>query len=198
MKKLKTLFSLFFSMAKIGLFTFGGGYAMIGFFENEFVNRRKLLNNEEFLDLITIAESTPGPISINCSTYIGYKTAKFWGALFATLGLIFPTFLIIYFISLFFNAFTHITWIAAALQGIQICVIYLIFSAGIKMLKQLQKTPLNLILFITTFACMLILGVLSINFSSIYYILIAIGLGLVLHFINCLKQKKSVNKEEKE
>ena len=196
MHKFKTLLSLFFIMAKIGLFTFGGGYAMIPFFENEFVKKKKLLTNEEFLDLIAIAESTPGPISINCSTYIGYKTAKFWGALVGTIGVIFPSFIIIYAISLCFKAFSHIPFIVAALNGIQICVIFLIFLAGIKMLKQIRKTPLNLILFSLTFASIIVLGILSITFSSIYYILIAIALGLILFFINCLKQKTIRNKED--
>ena len=90
-------------MMKIGMFTFGGGYAMINLLDNEFVERKKWLGSEEFMNLVTIAESTPGPIAINCSTYIGYKKAGFLGALFATLGMCIPSFAIIYLISLFFN-----------------------------------------------------------------------------------------------
>ncbi len=76
MNKLKSLGLLFLSMLKIGLFTFGGGYAMISLLENEFVTKKKWINSDEFLDLVAIAESTPGPIAINCATYIGYKTEK--------------------------------------------------------------------------------------------------------------------------
>ena len=143
MKKVKTLFLLFISMLKIGLFTFGGGYAMIHLLENEFVSKKKWIDQEEFLDLVTIAESTPGPIAINCATYIGYKKERFLGAIFSTLGMITPSFLIIYLISLFFNQFLSIAWVASAFKGIQVCVIFLILSAGLKMLKKIKKTPFS-------------------------------------------------------
>ena len=86
MEKIKSLFMLFWSMMKVGLFTFGGGYAMISLLDNEFVVRKKWIESDEFMDLVTIAESTPGPIAVNCSTYIGYKRAGFLGAVFGTLG----------------------------------------------------------------------------------------------------------------
>ena len=111
MKKLKSLFILFLSMFKIGLFTFGGGYAMISLLETEFVSKKKWLEHGEFMDLVAIAESTPGPIAINCSTYIGYKKEKLLGSLFATLGMVIPSVIIIYLISLFFNQFLSITWV---------------------------------------------------------------------------------------
>ena len=82
MNRLKNLFGLFISMLKIGLFTFGGGYAMIHFLEDEFVERKGWIDSDEFADLVVIAESTPGPIAINCSTYIGYKKEKFIQPLF--------------------------------------------------------------------------------------------------------------------
>ena len=85
MKKAKSLLSLFLSMFKIGLFTFGGGYAMIHLLENEFVSRKEWLDSDEFLDLVAIAESTPGPIAINCATYIGYKKEKITGDEFRSL-----------------------------------------------------------------------------------------------------------------
>ena len=105
MKKSKLIFSLFLTMLKIGLFTFGGGYAMIALLENEFVSKRAWIDKEEFLDMAAIAESTPGPIAINAATYIGYKNAGFLGATVSTLGICFPSFVIIYTISLFFDAF---------------------------------------------------------------------------------------------
>lgn len=101
MKKIKSLWQISIAMFKIGLFTFGGGYAMIGLLENEFINHKKWINGEEFMDLVTIAESTLDPIAINCATYIGYKKEKIIGAIIATLGMCLPSFTIIYLISLF-------------------------------------------------------------------------------------------------
>ena len=96
---MKRLLSLFLTMLKIGLFTFGGGYAMIALMENEFVAKKKYLEGDEFMDIVAIAESTPGPIAINLATYIGYKQGKFFGSLLATLGMCIPSFAIIYAIS---------------------------------------------------------------------------------------------------
>ena len=93
---MKKQFKLFLTMLKIGMFTFGGGYAMIALLENEVADKKKWIEKEEFLDLVAIAESTPGPIAINASTYIGYKVAGFSGALFATLGMCIPSFFIIF------------------------------------------------------------------------------------------------------
>ena len=103
MKKIKELFILFISMFKIGLFTFGGGYAMISVFESEFVTKKKWLEHDEFMNILVIAESTPGPVAINMATYIGYKQHKILGSAIATLGMVLPSFTIIYIISLFFN-----------------------------------------------------------------------------------------------
>jgi len=171
---------------------------MIPFFENEFVNKKKIMNKNDFVDLITIAESTPGPISINCSTFIGFKTLGFWGAFISTIGVCLPSFILIYIISLFFTAFLEITWIASAFKGIQICVIFLIFSAGLKLFKQLSKTPLTLTLLILTFSCMITFDLLSIKFSSIYYILIVLVSCIIIQLINCLKQKKLKKKTHNE
>lgn len=198
MKKFKSLSLLFWSMFKIGLFTFGGGYAMISLFENEFVSKRKWLENEEFLDLIAIAESTPGPISINCATYIGYKTEKFWGALVATLGMCLPSFAIIYLISLFFNQFMSIAWVAAAFKGIQVCVVFLILSAGLKMFKQVEKGVLTYIIFFSTIVCMILFSLFAINFSSIFYILISGLIGLAVYCIQLARNKKTKSSDEKE
>ena len=96
MGRLKSLWLLFINMLKIGLFTFGGGYAMIHLLENEFVSKKKWIEEEEFMDVVAIAESTPGPIAINCSTYIGYKKEKILGAFWATLGMCIPSFTIIF------------------------------------------------------------------------------------------------------
>ena len=180
-------------MFKIGLFTFGGGYAMVGIMENELVERKNVIGHEEFLDLLAISESTPGPIAINSATYIGYKVAGVLGSIFATLGVALPSFIIIYIISLFFNEFLSLTLVGYAFKGIQVAVCYLILSAGIKMFKKLQKSPLTITLFIVVLALYLTLTLISKNFSSIYYILISGFIGVLVYAIYYIKQK---NKEK--
>jgi chromate transporter len=143
-------------MLKIGLFTFGGGYAMIALLENEFVTKRGWLEQEEFLDVAAIAESTPGPIAINSATYIGYKRGGLTGSLAATLGITLPSFCIIYVISLFFDAFLSLSVVAYAFQGIRVAVIYLILSAGLRMLKKMKRTPFSVTA--VTLAVLLSLG----------------------------------------
>ena len=192
------LLELFLTFAKIGAFTFGGGYAMIHLLENEFVSKKKWIEEDEFMDLVAIAESTPGPIAINCSTYIGYKKEKILGAVLATLGMCIPSFTIIFFISLFFNQFLSIGWVASAFKGIQVCVVFLILSAGVKMLKKMKKKPFNLIVMSATFLCMVAFGVFAVSFSSIFYILISGLVGLLIYLIGYFKSKKSHEQKEGE
>ena len=196
--RLKSLWLLFINMLKIGLFTFGGGYAMIHLLENEFVSKKKWIEDDEFMDLVAIAESTPGPIAINCSTYIGYKKERILGAVLATLGMCIPSFTIIFFISLFFNQFLSIGWVASAFKGIQVCVVFLILSAGVKMLKKMKKKPFNLIVLSVTFLCMVAFGVFAVSFSSIFYILISGFVGLLIYLIGYFKSKKSPEQKEGE
>ena len=183
------LILLFASMLKVGLFTFGGGYAMINLLDREFVERRGWLGEEEFTDLVTVAESTPGPIAINCATFIGYRREGFLGAVFATAGMCTPSLVIIYLISLFFNHFLSLGWVASAFNGIQVCVIYLIFSAGLKMLKKMKKRPFNIAVAAVTFALAVSLSLFSVSFSSIFYILLAGLAGLVIYLVGMLRQR---------
>jgi chromate transporter len=190
LKKIKSLLELFLSMLKIGLFTFGGGYAMISLLDSEFVSKKKWIDSEEFMDLVAVAESTPGPIAINCSTYIGYKREGFSGALVATLGMCIPSFVIIYVISIFFNRFLEMTWIASAFKGIQVCVVFLILSAGMRMLKKIKKTAFNITVICLTLASMISLSLLSVSFSTIFYILIFGVLGLTVYTAGYLKGRQ--------
>lgn len=187
--KLKTAINLFFTMLKIGLFTFGGGYAMIALLENEFVSKKKWIEKEEFLDMVAIAESTPGPIAINSATYIGYKMSGFFGSLFATVAVCIPSFVIIYIISLFLDSFLAYTPVQHAFKGIQICVIYLILSAGIKMLKGIKKSAYNYLVFLLTVACIIAFSLLDIGFSSVFYILISGCLGIFLYLVGIVRSK---------
>ncbi|MBR0303384.1 MAG: chromate transporter [Clostridia bacterium] len=186
----KSKIDLFFTMLKIGLFTFGGGYGMIALLEDEFVTRRKFLDNDEFLDMTAIAESTPGPIAINASTYIGYKTAGIPGAVISTVGVCIPSFVIIYLISLFFDAFLSIKLVAYAFRGIQVCVVYLIFAAGVRMLMKLKRTKLEIAAVCTVIAVLVAFSLFAVRFSTILYILIGGAAGLFVYFIRTLREKE--------
>ena len=191
---MKLLGKLFLTMLKIGLFTFGGGYAMLALLENEFVAKKKWVDGEEFLDMVAIAESTPGPIAINAATYIGYRLAGFWGSLAATVGVCIPSFVIIFGISLFFDAFLSLTLVANAFRGIQVCVIYLIFSAGVKMFRGIKKTPFDLTVFFGTVGVMVAVSVFAVRFSAIWCVLLCGALGVMLYLIGLLRRGKGAGK----
>ena len=133
------LMELFLIFAKIGLFTFGGGYAMISLIENNCVEKKKWITHDEMMNITVIAESTPGPIAINCATYVGYKKAGIIGAIISTLGIVLPSFAVIYLISMFLDNFLEITLIANAFKGIKIAVGFLILDAAITMIKKMPK-----------------------------------------------------------
>lgn len=190
MEKLKRVLRLFLAMFKIGLFTFGGGYAMIAIIEREIVEKKQWINHDEFVDLIAIAESTPGPLAINSATYVGYKIAGVLGSVFATLGVVLPSFIIIFIISLFFDAFLAIEWVAYAFRGIQAAVAFLILNAGIKMLKKVKKSVFGIIMTSLTVLCFVTLSLLAVSFSSIFYILIGGVVGLTAYLITYIKTRK--------
>ncbi|MDY2746322.1 MAG: chromate transporter [Bacilli bacterium] len=190
MRKIKGYLSLFLTMLKIGLFTFGGGYAMIALLENEFVEKKKWLDKDEFLDVAAIAESTPGPIAINAATYIGYKNSGIIGSMIATLGICIPSFAIIYAISLFFDDFLSFTLVAYAFKGIQICVVYLILTAGLKMLKQIKKTIFNMIIISITLICMIVFSLFAVKFSTIFYILISGACGVAVYLLGKIRNEE--------
>ena len=189
-QEVKSLETLFFTFFKIGLFTFGGGYAMIALLEEEFIQRRKWLDKDEFLDMTAIAESTPGPVAINRATYLGYKLAKVPGAATATVAVCLPSFLIIYAISLFFEQFTQLTVIANAFKGIQVCVIYLIFSAGVRMLKALDKSPFATGVLAAVMLVMVGLSLAGVSVSSILLILLSGAAGVAAWLIGRRKEGK--------
>ena len=191
---MKHNFRLFLIMFKIGLFTFGGGYAMIPLIENEFVSKRKWIDHDEFVNMIAIAESSPGPIAINMSTYIGYKQGKFFGSLLATIGVVLPSFIIISVISLFLDKFLEVPIIAAAFKGIQVCVVFLILMAGLKMFKKMEKNIFNYIVFSITMLCVIFFSLFSVHFSTIYYILIAAFIAVSIHLIT--RRCKGVSGED--
>ena len=191
---MKKYLDLFLTMLKIGLFTFGGGYAMIALLENEFVEKKKYIEKNEFLDMVAIAESTPGPIAINAATYIGYNQLGFIGSLVATLGICNPSFIIIFTISLFFDRFLCLTLAEYAFRGIQVCVVYLIFSAGLKMLKSMKKTAFSVTIVSAVILCMILFSLFAVRFSTILYILICGFVGLFAYFLKEIREKRKETK----
>ena len=164
MKKLTELFTTF---AKIGMFTFGGGYAMIAMIDHACVEEKKWITHEELMDMTVVAESTPGPIAINCATFTGFKIAGLAGAVAATLGMVIPSFVIIYLISMFLENFLELTVIANAFRGIKIAVGLLILEAGVNMAKKAKKTKQTKIIISAACAVMLLSHILAWNISSI-------------------------------
>ena len=188
------LLALFLNFAKIGLFTFGGGYAMIALIENACVEKKQWITHDEMMNITVIAESTPGPIAINCATYVGYKQKGFLGAIVATIGMILPSFCIIFLISLFLDHFLEITWIAHAFLGIKIAVGILILDAAIKMIQKMQKKWMPRIFMICAFVAMMLINVFSVRISTIVLMLAAGVISLIIFMIQKQKAKGGAGK----
>ena len=184
------LLELFLTFAKIGLFTFGGGYAMISIIENNCVERKKWITHDEMMNITVIAESTPGPIAINCATFTGYKKAGFTGAIAATFGMVIPSFLVIYLISMFLDNFLELTVIANAFRGIKIAVGILILDAAITMIRKMHKKKLPRTIMICACIAMLCINVFAWNFSSISLMLIAAVVSLGIFVIQGAPKQK--------
>ena len=182
-------FDLFLTFAKIGFFTFGGGYAMIAMIENICVERKQWISHDEMMNVTVIAESTPGPIAINCATFVGYKQKGLAGAVAATVGMVLPSFCIIFLISRFLDNFLEIPWIAHAFLGIKIAVGILILDAAVKMIRKMQKKPLSLTIMICAFLAMLLIDMLALRVSSITLMLIAAAVSLGLFLVRGNAQK---------
>ena len=187
---MKKLFELLFTFMKIGMFTFGGGYAMISVIEDECVERRQWISQEDMMRITVIAESTPGPIAINCATYIGYHRAGVLGAVFATLGVVIPSFCVIYLISMFLDDFLEYEVVSKALKGIKIAVGLMIFNVGRNMMKKVSFGVLSRIIWSSGFILMLLIDIFSWKFSSVSLILIAAGIGISASFISRLSEKE--------
>ena len=182
---MKATLEILFTFMKIGAVTFGGGYAMIGIIEGVCVEQKKWLTHEEMMDVAVIAESTPGPIAINCATYAGFVRGGLPGAAAATLGVVLPSFTIIYLISMFLEHFLEIRIIASAFMGIKLCVALLIVNAGINMLKKMKKKTLSLVLLSAGFLMMLGALLFGVKLSSI---VLMVGAGVVSLALSCVKR----------
>ena len=184
------LLDLFLTFAKIGLFTFGGGYAMISIIEEKCVERKKWITHEEMMNMTVIAESTPGPIAINCATFTGFKKAGIAGAIAATVGMIVPAFLVIYPISMFLDNFLELTIIANAFKGIKIAVGILILDAAINMIKKMSKKRLPEVIMVCSCIAMLCVNIFAWKFSTISLLLIAAAVSLIVFVIDVMTEQK--------
>lgn len=191
MHKLKELFLTFF---KIGLFTFGGGYAMLSVIEDNCVENKKWISHDDMMNITVIAESTPGPVAINCATFVGYKQKGIWGAIAATTGVVIPSLVIICVIALIMDDFLEIGIVANAFKGIKLAVGILIANAGIKMIRMMEKKPLPLIILICSIIMMLAIDFFALNFSSIMMMLVAGAVGLSVFVITGGRKKEAEKK----
>jgi chromate transporter len=172
------LYEIFWLFFKIGLFTFGGGYAMMRIMHREVVEKKEWSDDQTMLDLVSIAESTPGPFAINASTFIGYRQRGFLGSLIATLGVVLPSFIVIILISLFLQAFSDNTLVQGFLKGINAGVPVLIFHAWYKLGKHLKINILNISVMIFGFVVAFFT-----SFPIVYLVLIMALIGLLSSFI---------------
>ena len=184
------LLRLFWTFFRIGAFTFGGGYAMLPLIESECVEKYGWITGEELLRVTVIAESTPGPVAINCATFVGNKKAGFAGALACTFGVVLPSFVIILALSFFLDRFLEIPLIAKAFRGIRIAVAILILRAGLRMLLRMEKKPLPLILFGAAFAAMLAISIFSLPVSTIALLGAAAAVSLSISLAKAWRERK--------
>jgi len=186
--KLKNIFLLFYKFFKIGLFTFGGGYAMISLIHAEVVSNMKWLDDEEMINLIVIAESTPGVLAVNTATFVGYKIAGVAGSAMATIGVTLPSLIVISIIYLFFEEFKNFKYVSYAFNGIRAGVVLLIINAVLKLNKKNKKDLFYFIVLGLT-----IIASLFFNIDTIYILLAAMISGILYTFL-FLREKKGKNK----
>lgn len=191
MKKGRLMLTLVLQMLKIGLFAFGGGYTIIALLDDEFVKKRKWIEHDEFMSVVAIAESTPGPIAINVATYIGYKLTGWFGSVLTTIAVVLPAFSIMYIVSIFYDAFMANRFIAAAFKGVQVCIVYVIAMAGFRMLKKMKRKPLNWVILFATIGLMITLNLMGMRISSILYILASGIIGLAVYLAGYWKKRGS-------
>jgi chromate transporter len=187
---MSVLIELFMTFAKIGLFTFGGGYAMLSIIEDICVEKKNWITHDEMMNITVIAESTPGPIAINCATYVGYKKGKLPGAILATLGVAVPSFVIIFVISMFLEGFLEIAWIAHAFQGIKLAVGILILDAALKMIRKMPKKRLQIGILIAAFAVILLINVLKLHLSSVVVMIAAASISVAFFLAGERRRKE--------
>lgn len=176
-KFFKEILTLFLTFFKIGIICFGGGYTMVALIERDIVEKKKWMTTQDMMDILAVAESTPGPISINTATYVGTKRAGLLGALACTFGAVLPSFAIIFAISFFIEEFQSITLVMYAFKGIRVAVLVLILNAVLKMFKNVEKCVFSFAVIIFVL-CMCLFTDLYI----IYSLIICAAAGIIYNF----------------
>ena len=177
--KIRNIYLLFVKFFKIGMFTFGGGYAMISLIHAEVVDNMKWLDDDEMMNMIIVAESTPGVLAVNTATFVGYKIAGVLGAALATIGVVLPSMIIITIISLFFDEFKNLKYVAYAFNGIRAGIVLLIYNAVTKLAKKHKKD-----MFYYAVLCISVVLSLFVKLKAVYILLIAVVLGVSYSFIS--------------
>lgn len=172
---------LFLTFMKLGLFSFGGGPAMLMLIKEEIVTKNGWMSEEELTEMVGLSESTPGPIAVNLATYLGYRKHGFLGALCATLGVMVPTFLIMFIVSMFFRNLMQYEPVQYAFIGVKCAVVFLILRVAISLAKHVKSSSFAVILFLIVAILMIVFHYLNIDFSAIYFILIGLFLGLLVY-----------------
>ncbi len=183
--KMLIYLQLFLTFMKIGAFTFGGGYAMIPLIQKEASEKHKWVTDADILEIVAIAESTPGPIAINAATFVGYRTAGFWGALVSTVGIVLPSFLIILLISYVMQEFQHIEAVRYAFSGIRAGVLALIIKA---LWSMYRKSPKGAVAYFIMGASFVLAAFLKMNILIV--IVFCAVLGLTASLIASGRDKK--------
>lgn len=181
--KIKNLFNLYFSFAKIGTFTIGGGLAMMPMMQSELIEKRKWITDEELIDYYAVGQSTPGIVAVNVATFVGYKQMGIIGGIFATLGMVTPSLVIIMILASLINSINDFPIIQKALKGINVAVAALLTSTIINFMKKTIKKFTNAIFMMISF-----LLVFVFKLPSFWIILFALFIGVVLTY----KEKKKV------
>ena len=182
-KNTVNLMNLFLTFFKLGIFAIGGGPTMLTLLQGELVEKKGWLSNDELMEMTAIAESTPGPIAINLATYLGYKRGGFFGALLSTLGVIITPFTLMFVISLFLEKFLSFEAVKYAFMGVKVGVVFLLLKVSITLIKSLKKDWFGILLLTTVTIAMVIITILSVKFSAIYFILLGAVLGLLVYGI---------------
>ena len=172
---MKELLTLFLTFAKVGVMTFGGGYAMLPILQREVVENKGWATDEELTDYFAIGQCTPGVIAVNTATFIGQKKAGIAGGIVATLGVVFPSLLIIVALAGVITSFSHLTWVQHAFAGIRVCVCVLIFNAVVKLWKKSVVDKKTLALY-----ALILLASLLTDLSPVIFVLFAAVSGIVL------------------
>lgn len=186
-----SLVKLFLTFVKLGLFSFGGGATMLTLIKDEVVDKNNWISEDELMEMTAISESTPGPIAINLATYLGYKKRGWLGSVMATLGVVVPTFLIMFVISMFLSRFMEIKAVQYAFMGIKCGVVFLILRTAIKLIQGLKGDKIAIGIFVVVAIAMTVITLLSVDFSAIYFILLGALTGIIAYAL--IKSRKGEN-----